>query len=341
MAAQGSMDIKSLIIGALLGIVLLLVGIGLWRRERQEIPAPANAIAAESTRPDSAAMPPAGSGALDPAEHFELKQLVEAALERKAQSLLDEVIGRARSSVRVSVALDLSRKSIRRRLHEPGADQVVESEETSESQSAEDGSHEGAVRSYAVDRTVEEIVESGNIVRRLTMAITVDKTKVIHDVETNSWREIIRPQEEIDQLAELARQAVGFDRRRGDEASIFALRFDKSQEIQAKEAAVTEERRSFWTNIAKIVAILVALLILRRLWRNGDASGLKSFLRETDSLAALLLSAGVFLCAHALRLWGDSLSLGELGAFPGLFFLIVGASRLYRHFAAPRPPETT
>ena len=340
MAAQGTVDIRSIIIGALVGVVIFLVGIGLWRRAGQEVVAPVDTITAESDRAD-AAMLPAGTGLLGPAQHFELKQRVEKSLGRKAQSMLDGIVGRARSSVRIDVALDLSHRSIERRIHEPRADEIVLNEETSESQSAAQGSRESAVRSYAVDRETEDIVESGNLIRRLTMAVTVDKTKVIHDVETNSWREIDRPQEEIDQLRELMQQAVGFDNARGDEVTIYALRFDKSQAIQAKEAVIAIERRGFWTKIAKIAAILVALLVLRRFLRRADATGLMTFLKERDTQVALFIAVGVFLCAHALRLWGGSLSWGELGALPGLFFLILGAARIRRRSPAPPSPETT
>ena len=198
---------------------------------------------------------------------FEQQQKVESVLEKKVQTLLDEVIGKNRSKVRINVALDFSRRTTETSTVEPGATQVVLSEETSEKQSAEQGSEENAVRNYEVNRLIESTIGSIGAVSKLTMALTVDKTKVIHDVETNSFREIDRPQEEIDQLEQLAQQAVGFDETRGDEVTIFALRFDKSQEIQAKETAVTEERREFWTgvaiNVAKVLGILAALITLR------------------------------------------------------------------------------
>jgi hypothetical protein len=97
---------------------------------------------------------------------------------------------------------------------------------------------------------------------------------------------------------------------------------------------VTQERREFWTglviNLAKIGAILFALLVLRRMWRSNDSDNIRKYLAEKDSQAALLIAAGVFLCAHALHLWGDSLSWGELGALPGVFFLLLGMSRVCR-----------
>jgi len=80
---------------------------------------------------------------------------------------------------------------------------------------------------------------------------------------------------------------------------------------------------------------------LRWIWRRGDATGFANFLKETDSQTALLIATGVFLCAYALRMWGDSLSLGELGALPGLFFLLLGLSGLLRSSSSPQTLQNT
>jgi flagellar M-ring protein FliF len=198
---------------------------------------------------------------------FQQQQKVEQVLQTKVQTLLDEVIGKNRSNVRINVALDFSRRTSETSTVEPGATQVVLSEETNEKNSAEQGTEENAVRNYEVNRLIESTIGSVGEISQLSMALTVDKTKVIHDVETNEFREVDRADEEIKQLEQLAKQSIGFDESRGDEVTIFALRFDKSQEIQAKETAVTEERREFWTgvaiNVAKVLGILAALITLR------------------------------------------------------------------------------
>lgn len=198
---------------------------------------------------------------------FQQQQQVERVLEKKVQTLLDEVIGKNRSKVRVNVALDFNQQETQESVVDPGASQVVLSEETNESQSAEQGSEENAVRNYEVNRTIRNIIGTVGGVSKITMALTVDATKVTHDPETGRFEESDRPQDEINQLAELAQRAVGFDETRGDQITIFALRFDKSQEIQAREQAESEERKEFWTNIAinvaKVLGILAALITLR------------------------------------------------------------------------------
>ena len=198
---------------------------------------------------------------------FEQQQAVERVLEQKVQTLLDEVIGKNRSKVRMNVALDFSQKTTESSTVDPGASQIVLSEETNEKTSAEQGNEENAVRNFEVNRTIQNIIGSVGSVTKLSMALTVDATKVIHDTETGDFIESERPEEEIDRLSKLAQQAVGFDEDRGDQITVFALRFDKSQEIQAREEAVAEESKQFWTgiaiNVAKVLGILAALITLR------------------------------------------------------------------------------
>lgn len=198
---------------------------------------------------------------------FEQQQAVESVLQQKVQTLLDEVIGKHRSKVRINVSLDFSQRRTESSTVEPGATQIVLSEETNEKTSAEQGTEEQAVRNYEVNRTIQNIIGSVGVVTKLTMALTVDATKLVHDSETNQFVESDRPQEEIDRLSALAQQAVGFDSNRGDQVTVFALRFDKSQEIQAKEEALAEDRKQFWIgiaiNVAKVLGILAALITLR------------------------------------------------------------------------------
>ncbi len=99
------------------------------------------------------------------------------------------------------------------------------------------------------------------------MALTIDKTKVIWNEETEVYEEENRPQEEIQNLEKLAKKAVGFSDERGDQIEVFPMLFDKSQDIQAKREAKAEERQQFWTdiaiNVAKILLIIGALVVLR------------------------------------------------------------------------------
>jgi flagellar M-ring protein FliF len=200
-------------------------------------------------------------------KQFEMQQQIEKVLENKVQSLMDQVIGTDRSRVRVNVQLDFDRMNTQREVFEPGATQVIISEETNETSSAEQGTEENAIRNYEVNRTVQNIVGSVGAVERVSMALTIDKTKVVFDAAQAKYIEEERTEEEITKLAGLAKEAVGLDEERGDEITVFAMNFDKTQEIQAKEELEATARQEFWTdiaiNVAKILGIIAALITLR------------------------------------------------------------------------------
>jgi flagellar M-ring protein FliF len=200
-------------------------------------------------------------------KQFEMQQQIEKVLENKVQSLMDQVIGTDRSRVRINVQLDFDRMNTQREVFEPGATQVIISEETNETSSAEQGTEENAIRNYEVNRTVQNIVGSVGAVAKVSMALTIDKTKVVFDAAQAKYIEEERTEEEITKLAGLAQEAVGLDEERGDEITVFAMNFDKTQEIQAKEELEATARQEFWTdiaiNVAKILGIIAALITLR------------------------------------------------------------------------------
>ena len=200
-------------------------------------------------------------------KQFRMQQKVEHVLEKKVQSLMDEVIGSGRSKVRINVVLNFSQRHTDEVIFDPpSGSQIVISEETNERQSAEQGSEENAVRNYEVNRTVRNIIGSVGEISRLNMALTVDQTKVIIGEDGRAFEQT-RSKEEIANLAALARQAVGYDEIRGDDVTVFAMPFDKSQEIQARDEAITAESKQFWTgiviNVAKVLGIIAALITLR------------------------------------------------------------------------------
>jgi flagellar M-ring protein FliF len=90
---------------------------------------------------------------------------------------------------------------------------------------------------------------------------------LVYSEDIEDYVEELRAQEEIDQLAALAREAIGFDESRGDQITVFAMPFDKTQELRTRQQVEAEERKQFWSNIAvnvaKILGIFAALVTLR------------------------------------------------------------------------------
>lgn len=200
-------------------------------------------------------------------KQFELQQQVERVLENKVQTLLDQVIGVDRSRVRINTVLDFNQTNTQTETVDPGETQVLISEEVNEKSSAEQGSEEQAVRNYEVNRTIRSIIGSVGTIQRMSMALTIDETKVVVDEASGKYIEEMRPQDEIDNLSRLAQEAVGFTKGRGDLITVFAMPFDKTQELRARQEAEAAKRQEFWTsiaiNVAKILGIIIALITLR------------------------------------------------------------------------------
>ena len=166
-------------------------------------------------------------------------------------------------------------------------------------------------------------------ISRISMALSVDQTKVAPVPGERGFHEVTRSESELARLTELAKAAVGFNEVRGDYVSVQAIEFDKTQQIVAREQAAARERKEFWTDFAGVVVLLVALgLFSRWLTRRNAEGGLLP--NDTTTRAALALAIGLFLCLYAADFW-EGLNLRALGTIPGVFLLIVGASRLSGH----------
>jgi len=272
-------DNRSLIIGILLGISLVLaiaVGIMGYRQVAADNPVQS----AEGERAEELSVAPLAAGMPDYAEQMQLREQVERKLEKKVQSLIDAIIGRDRSRVRIHVALTFGREEVQ--------------------------------------------------VRRLNIALSVDHTKVVLDPVRYEYIEAARTAEEIERLSQLAIQAAGFDERRGDQIVVYAMPFDKTQELKARMEAEQGGKKKFWGIILFTPVALVTLLMLRWLLKRRFLSELREVIHRPQNKIAFFLSAGVFLCAYGLGWWGESLSWGEIGLLPGLFLLIVGGYGMFR-----------
>ena len=329
MAQLKDLDIKSLVIGSVFGIALIFA-LFIWKKHHKISPPPLQA------EEEIAILAPPSPEVPDYREQFEHQQRVEQALEEKVQTLMDQIIGRDRSRVRIHVDLDFGRHESTATSADPGEVRMVTSEETRETNSAEQGAEEHAKRAYELNRTMRKNIDSAGALDRVTMALTIDQTKVVYNLDTEVYEIEDRTQEEIDQLRDLAQTAVGIDATRGDEVSVYSMPFDKSQEIQAHRAAEDIAQREFWTgvaiNLARVLGLIAAFLLLRWFLKRNDLSDFVQFLKEPESMAALLTAAGLFFCANALGFWGSSLSWKEIGFLPGAFALIVGGHRMFLIF---------
>ncbi|HOV98546.1 MAG TPA: flagellar basal-body MS-ring/collar protein FliF [Bacteroidota bacterium] len=203
---------------------------------------------------------------------YELQQKVESYLSSKVQSLLERTVGMGNALVQVNADLDF--RQIQRTMEEYDPDKTaIRSEQISEEKTPVSDTMPPATRSntvtnYEVNKTVENIVESVGAINRLTVAAVVNGIEKKEDVNGEAKTEYIpRPQQDMEQLTELVKRAVGFSSERGDEVSVVNMQFGNGihdDEFVYKQTPWTE-----WSDIIQkiflIAAMIGAVLVLRSL----------------------------------------------------------------------------
>jgi flagellar M-ring protein FliF len=201
---------------------------------------------------------------LDPeaSTRFEVERQVGEALEERAQSLLDRVVGPEMAVVRVATELDFERLERESELYDPNVT-AVRSEQQSE-QNAPGGGGEAttSTTNYEISKTIEHVKKAPGSIKRLTVAVTVDG-RYEPGAKGTEPRFVPRPSAELDKLAALVKNAVGIDDARGDQFHIACVQFDRS----AAQETLTEEKREqhrelLQTIFSRGIIVLAALFVL-------------------------------------------------------------------------------
>lgn len=230
---------------------------------------------------------------------------IEDRLAQQVQDILTARVGAGNVRVRVNVDLTTTREIVIEEVFDPDQQIVRSTESTSERRderdnagnvgvennipaALQDGAVGDAARSsqenigetveYEIGSTRREIVREAGDIERISVAVLVNG---IYSVDNGNVNFVDRSPEELAQLSELVRTAVGFDETRGDTVSVASLRFmDYSMEMGEPITLSLQDRiaQSIVPIIRSIMALLVILLVffvfvrplLRRL-EQGDA----------------------------------------------------------------------
>ena len=192
---------------------------------------------------------------------YELQQKVETYLAQKAQTLLEGALGSGNSMVQVNAELDFRQVERTLELYDPD-NAVVRSEQTTEDKATgKDASplsaRTNSTTNYEINKTVEHIVENlGNIKRLSVAAIVNEKQRVVEKDGQKSVEHTPRTQDEMNQLTELVKKAVGYNPQRTDEVSVLNLSFGSATEegFLLKETPPTD-----WFGIGEKVLVLLAM----------------------------------------------------------------------------------
>lgn len=149
-----------------------------------------------------------------------------------------------------------------------------------------------ATRNYELDRTVSYTKHQLGKIRRLTVAVVVDdKVSVAEDGTStlSPWTE-----NELERLAILVRDAVGFSAARGDSVNVLNTSFVESDDLAGDPIPLWEQLLSKYIKpLSGAIVILVLVLgLLRPVLNNLANAGVKAKAEEEAKQLAALEAAG-------------------------------------------------
>ena len=208
------------------------------------------------------------------ANQLEVRKQVEAYLEDKAQSMLDGVLGASNAIVRVTADLNFQQLERTAESYDPNAPSIRSEERTKQtatatdkdneaSESSTDDNTETTITNYELNRTVEHIINAVGTLDRLSVAVLVDGTYNTVEGAEGNVEQIYQPrsQEELDRLASIVKNAVGFDQTRNDQIEMVNIAFDRQNLEDDQMALDSMYMREFYMDIAKKIGLVLLFLL--------------------------------------------------------------------------------
>jgi len=220
-------------------------------------------------------------------------QTYELRLTRELEEIVGRIVGDGHVRIRVNAEMDYNRVTKSSEIYDPDG-KVVRSSNTREETSSssqptgdksvtvgndlpdanadkgdngnakEDQAKNQEVINYEISKTNQtEIIEGGRI-KRLSVAVLVDGvyTKAADGKSTYAPREKV----ELEEIADLVRSAIGFDKQRGDLINVTNLKFAKSENLNlddAAEASMFDFTKADYFYIAELfITLLISLFFI-------------------------------------------------------------------------------
>lgn len=242
---------------------------------------------------------PQDDGARLTDSQLEYQRTLEKDIEGRIQTMLEHIVGANKAVVRVSSLLNFRQVETTEERYDPNG-QVVRSEQRSQEKSAGTNGVSGGVPgvasnvppgkdaeptqsstnssqnknemvNYEISRTVSKIVEPIGTVKKLSAAVLVDGRyePVKGDagqtaVEGDAPRKYSpRSEEEMKQIEEIVKKAMGYNADRGDEVQVVNAQFGFGQEEEAGTSIETSSSPVSWAQSVRYgVGTALFLLLL-------------------------------------------------------------------------------
>jgi flagellar M-ring protein FliF len=234
------------------------------------------------------------------------KSEVEQRIAKQVKQLVEGVVGAGKARVNITADLELARVTVQQETFDPDG-QVIRSESTTEENSRDNdssGSGQASVAAnipgagspdlntntsstgrtdsttnYEISKTVRTEVQEPGTVKRLSVAVAVDGVTAA-GTEGKPGAYTPRSAQEMQQIEQLVRSAVGFNQDRGDQISVVNVRFPTAADDGGVEAASplmgfdkNDIMRAVELAVLAVVGILMIFFVARPLLGGGGKKG--------------------------------------------------------------------
>lgn len=223
---------------------------------------------------------------------LEIQRELEDHIRENGQSMLDQVLGPGHSIVRVSADLDFSRTVSESSIIDPESQTII-SEERLDEDSPEDNAS-SLVRNYELSRT-EERTESGTgDVETLTVSVILNQKLPPEGEGGEAAEPVPYTDEELQEVEDIVKNAVGFNEERGDRFAIHQTRFspdaNDTMVQQLREEQQMQQLEQYIRYGLIVLALLLGVWLIRSIAQRGgdlDDGGLLIASRDSDEDEAL------------------------------------------------------
>jgi flagellar M-ring protein FliF len=223
------------------------------------------------------------------------KSEAEARIAKTVKDMIDGVLGPGKARVNVTADLDLNRVTTQERKFDPDG-QVIRSESTNANNSSETKDDQGGVTStqnipgqtpdgfqpvgsktdsnesvtnYEISESTTTTVQEPGKVSKVAVAVAVDGIVAPPGKDGKPGAYTPRSAEEMAQLEQLVKTAVGFDQTRGDQVSVVNVRFPQPEDQGLGKPGLlagfdkNDIMRFAELGVLAVVALLILLFAVR------------------------------------------------------------------------------
>jgi flagellar M-ring protein FliF len=210
-------------------------------------------------------------------KQYEIKKSVENYLVKKAQSILDNIVGVGNAMVQVNADLNFDQVEKTMENYDPES-QVAISEQTTKTNNqgkikndTTAASNENTLTNYEISKTIEKVMSSSGNIKRLSVAAVIND--LAKEVKKGDKKEIVyepRQPEQIKKLEDLIKNAVGLDPQRNDQFSIVNIPFETKMNENTTDEGSTgalPDANQYVNLVLIVVAIIASLFVLKSLMK--------------------------------------------------------------------------